>query len=175
MNGLAIVFPQFWLQSNCDDLFLLHIKTLRTYFCVVWHINHGNKEEPQMVQVDPILDAQTLCFQKSLFKLTMKSNIEEAMEEPQDRYVLMKLWQKVSQNLLMVQRLSEFIKIAKIAVTAVLGNVEDERIFSTLGFMKSKFYNYLSSHLNTTVKMFSQPFYKHDTFPYNNAITHWHE
>jgi hypothetical protein len=151
MNGLAIVFPQFWLQSNCDDLFLLHIKTLRTYFCVVWHINHGNKEEPQMVQVDPILDAQTLCFQKSLFKLTMKSNIEEAMEEP------------------------EFIKIAKIAVTAVLGNVEDERIFSTLGFMKSKFYNYLSSHLNTTVKMFSQPFYKHDTFPYNNAITHWHE
>jgi hypothetical protein len=57
MNALAIVFPQFWLQSNCDDLFSLHIKTLRLHFCVVQHINRGSKEEPQMVQVDPILDA----------------------------------------------------------------------------------------------------------------------
>jgi hypothetical protein len=39
----------------------------------------------------------------------------------------------------MTQRLSEFIKVAKIAVTAMLGSVEDERTFSTLGFMKSNF------------------------------------
>jgi hypothetical protein len=27
MNSLAIVFPQFWLQSNADELFPLHMKT----------------------------------------------------------------------------------------------------------------------------------------------------
>jgi hypothetical protein len=44
-----------------------------------------------------------------------------------------------------------------------------------LGFMKSKLRNRLGSHLDTTVKMFSQPFYQQDTFPYNNAIAHWRE
>jgi hypothetical protein len=58
----------------------------------------------------------------------------------------------------MAQRLPEFIKVAEIAVTTVLGSVEDERTFSTLGFMKSKLRNRLGSHLGTTVKMFSQPF-----------------
>ena len=39
MNSLAIEFPHFWLQSNCDDLFVLHMKTLNGHFGVVWHIN----------------------------------------------------------------------------------------------------------------------------------------
>jgi hypothetical protein len=105
----------------------------------------------------------------------MKSNNKGAMEEPLDRNPLTKLWQKVSQNTHMVQRLSEFMKVVEITVTAILGSVEDERTFSTLSFMKSKLRNHLSSHLDTTVKMFLQPFYKQDTFPYNNAIIHWHE
>jgi hypothetical protein len=155
MNALAIVFPQFWLQSNCDDLFTLHMKTLRSHFCVARHVNRGTKDEPQMVEVEPMLDARTLGFQTSLFKLTMKSNSKGAMEEPWDRNPLTKLWQKVSQNSLMVQCLSEFMKLAEIAVTAVFGSVEDERTFSTLGFMKSKLRNRLGSHLDTTVKMFS--------------------
>jgi hypothetical protein len=75
----------------------------------------------------------------------------------------------------MVQRLSEFMKVAKIAIIVVFGSVEDERTFSMLGFMKSKLHNRLGRHLDTTVKMFSQPFYQQDTFPYNNAIAHWRE
>ena len=71
-----------------------------------------------------MLDARTLGFQTSLFRLTMKSKNKGAMEEPQDRNPLTKLWQKVSQNTLMVQRLSKLIKVAKIVVTAVLDNVE---------------------------------------------------
>jgi hypothetical protein len=44
-----------------------------------------------MVQVDPILDARTLSYQTSLFKLTMKNNSKGAMEEPWDRNPLTKL------------------------------------------------------------------------------------
>jgi hypothetical protein len=82
MNFLAIVFPQFWLQSNCDDLFSLHMKILRSHFGMVGHINRGTKEEPEMVQVGPMLNAQILGFQTSLFKLTMRSNNKGVMEEP---------------------------------------------------------------------------------------------
>jgi hypothetical protein len=34
MNALDIVFPQYWLQHNCNELFPLHMKTLRQHFCV---------------------------------------------------------------------------------------------------------------------------------------------
>ena len=34
MNALGIVFPQYWLQHNCDELFPLHMKTLQQYFCM---------------------------------------------------------------------------------------------------------------------------------------------
>ena len=105
----------------------------------------------------------------------MKSNGKGTMEEPWNRNPLTKLWQKVSQNTLMTQRLSEFIKVAEIAVMAMLGSVEDESTFSILGFMKSKLRNLLGNHLDTTVKMFSQPFYNQESFPYTSAIMHWHQ
>jgi hypothetical protein len=55
---------------------------------------------------------------------------------------------------LMLNHLSEFIKVAELAVTAVLGSVEDERTFSTLRFMKSKIRNRLGIHLQTCAKCF---------------------
>ena len=66
-------------------------------------------------------------------------------------------------------------KLAEIAMCAVLGSVEDERTFSSLGFMKSKVRNRLGGHLNAVVKMFSQPFYTQADSPYAAAITHWRE
>jgi hypothetical protein len=41
-----------------------------------------------------------------------------------------------------------------------------------LGFMKSKVRNRLGGHLDTCVKMFSQPFFKQETFPYSESISH---
>jgi hypothetical protein len=57
------------------------------------------------------------------------------------------LWVKVRQNTLILNRLSEFIKVVELTVTVVLGSVEDERTFSTLGFMKSKIRNRLGIYL----------------------------
>ena len=175
MNAFSIVFPQFWLQNTCDELFSLYMSTLRVHFSVVGFINHGTVEEPRIVQIDPLLDARTLGLQTSLFKLIMRSNAKSAMEELQDKNLMSELRQKVGQNALMLNRLSEFIKLAEIAITATLGSVEDECTFSTLGFMKSKVRNCLGGHLDTCVKMFSQSFFKHDTLSYSEAISHWHE
>jgi hypothetical protein len=53
----------------------------------------------------------------------------------------------------------------------LMGFVEDDRIFSTLMFMKTRLRNRLCEHLDLVVCMFAQPFYTVDTFPYDDAIT----
>lgn len=66
-------------------------------------VNFGIKAEPRYTQIDPLLDACTLGFQTSLFKiLTMKSNTKGAMEEPKEVNPFTKLWVKVGQNALML-------------------------------------------------------------------------
>lgn len=97
------------------------------------------------------------------------------MEEPHDVNPITKLWTRVGQNALMLNRLSEYIKIAEIAITAVLGSVEDERTFSTLSFVKSKLRNRLGGHLDTCVKLYSQQFFTLQTFPFHTAMSSWRD
>lgn len=175
MNSLSIVFPQFWLQPNAEELFPLHMKSLREHFCVPQSTHSGSENEPLTVSFEPMLDARLLGMQTSLFKITMRSNSASAMAEPFDKNPLTKLWGKVAQNGLMRSRLSEFIKLSNIAVTAVLGSVEDERTFSTLAYMKSKVRNRLGGNLDTCVKIFAQPWWTQENFPYTTAIAKWSE
>jgi hypothetical protein len=169
MNALGIVFPQYWLQHNCDEFFPLHMKTLRQHFCETRSVSKGDVAK----QIQAPLDARTLGFQTSLFKLTMKSHAKAVMEEPRDKNPVTKLWEKIGSNALMLNRLSEFFKVAEIVMTVVLRSVEDERTFLMLGFMKSKLWNQLGRHLDNCVKLFSQPFFTHANFPYGDAIAFW--
>ena len=73
-----------------------------------------------MQQVDPLFDARTLHLQTSLFKFSLRSNARVAMEEPQDLNSITKLWRTVRQNSLMLNRLSEWIKVTELDVIAVL-------------------------------------------------------
>jgi hypothetical protein len=69
--------------------------------------------------------------------------------------------------------LSEYIKVAELAVVMVLGSVQDERTFSTLTFMKNKLRNRLTTHLELVVSMKMQNFYTLDNFPYGDAYDSW--
>ena len=53
----------------------------------------------------------------------------------------------IETNSMLRHKLLEYMKIAELEVVIVLGSVEDERIFSTLSFMKNKLHSYLSTHL----------------------------
>jgi hypothetical protein len=86
------------------------------------------------------LDKHQLDLQLCLFKL-MKSHVAKAMEQPYTLNPVTKLWQKLGCNALLLNKLSEYIKLAQIAITVVLGSYEDEITFSTLSFMKSKVRN----------------------------------
>jgi hypothetical protein len=59
------------------------------------------------------------------------------------------------------------------ALTLVLGSVEDERAFSTVSFVKGKLRNKLVEHLPLCVKMFTQKFYTLRSFPYQEVVDIW--
>jgi hypothetical protein len=83
------------------------------------------------------------------------------------------LWENFSSNALLCVQLSKFMKVAKLAVVQIMGFVEDDKIFSTLTFMKTRLWNQLCENLDLVVHMFAQLFYTIDTFPYKDAITAW--
>jgi hypothetical protein len=63
------------------------------------------------------------------------------MEELRDMNPVTILWEKIGSNALMLDRLSKFFKVVEIVITANLRSIEDEWIFSTFSFMKSKLWN----------------------------------
>jgi hypothetical protein len=72
-------------------------------------------------------------------------------------------------------KMFELFKLVELIIIMVLGDVEDERIFSTLTFMKSKLKNQLTTHLDLIVKMYAQDFFTLQNFPFYIAITEWNE
>jgi hypothetical protein len=57
------------------------------------------------------------------------------------------------------------MKLVELAMVQLVSIVEDERYFSILAFMKSKFHNSFNTHL-PFVSMFAQWFYISHIFPY---------
>jgi hypothetical protein len=155
MEALGIVFPQYWRSPNCDTVFPVHMQVIKKWYCDMREISFGEGSEKVTTQVAQPLDSYKLDLQSSLFKLTMKSNAQKMLGPPYDQNPVSKLWQKFGCNGLLLSKLSEFMRLAKIAITTVLGSVEDERTFSSLKFIKSRLRNRLEGNLDTVVRVFS--------------------
>jgi hypothetical protein len=54
------------------------------------------------------------------------------------------LWGYLVSNVILVTQLSKYLKLEELAIITILGSVEDEKNFSTMKFMKSKFCNCLT-------------------------------
>ncbi len=66
--------------------------------------------------------------------------------------------------------------MAKLLLVIVPGSVEDERAFSTWGFIHNDWRNRLKpGHLNDCMRMFLQKWWDVDTFPYEAALDAWHK
>ncbi len=117
-----------------------------------------------------LLDGALLHQQVSFFTITMKNNSHGALHLPLDCNLITKMWAQLATNVIMAQKLLQFLKLVEIAIVMVVGSVEDERIFSTVNFMKSKLCNCLTTHLNLVVWMYAQFFYKLETFPFYTII-----
>jgi hypothetical protein len=38
MEALGVVFPKYWLQGKCDDMFLIHLQVIKAD---LWNEVHG--------------------------------------------------------------------------------------------------------------------------------------
>ena len=84
-----------------------------------------------------------------------------------------KLWKMIDSGTMLCHGLSEYLKLAKVAIGLILGSIEDEYIFSTLSFMKDKLRNRLQTHLPMVVTMHGQTFFDINNFPYDQAYMEW--
>jgi hypothetical protein len=85
----------------------------------------------------------------------MKSNATNCLDPPFDMNPLTRMWCLVRTSCILVTDFPKYVKLAKLVMVQVVGSVEDERCFSTLAFMKSKFHNKLTTHLPLIVHMFA--------------------
>jgi hypothetical protein len=79
----------------------------------------------------------------------------------------------LASNVVLAQKLLEFLKLVQIAIVMVVGSVEDEKTLSIVRFMKSKLGNCLTTHLDLVVQMYAQKFYKLETSPFYTIIKEW--
>ena len=94
------------------------------------------------------------------------------MENPNNEGVVTKLWKNLGESNQLRESILEYFKLTNLCLTMILGSVEDERVFSTLGFLKSKVRNKLDKNLDNCLRLYNSR-YEVESFPYDRAINIW--
>ena len=200
MDAFGLVYPQYWMGTTADEDFQRHLDILKEHYGHTKEFNSARKgkhstsivgpsskdavvpasethttanKDSDGKQSYPVLSISKLDEQATMFKIAMKGNCHAAMQGDLPLNPLTRLWRRIEANSLLRHKLSEYLKIAELAVVTVLGSVEDERTFSTLSFMKNKLRNRLSTHLPLVVGMHAQDFFGLSDFPYDAAYEEW--
>jgi hypothetical protein len=137
MDALGVVYPQYWLQPQAEELFEGHFSVLKNHYCFERH--HGDVHSPAL------LDLSTLNHQCSQFKGAMRANLATVLEKPITVNPLTKLWRTLSMSVVLRKHFPKWFKAAELAAVQVLGSVKDELTFSTVTFSKSRLRNRLST------------------------------
>lgn len=169
MSALGIMYPQFWCEGNAEAQFDGHLRVLMETYGHGKVLGVGSDK----LLLPPLINRDLLMSQRGLFKMCMKSNARAAMLPPFDLNPLTKVWRVLDGNNSLTKNFSEFIKLAEIAVTHVIGSVEDERTFSSLSFLKSKLRATLVENLEVAVGMYSQKVFTLESFPYQRVFEEW--
>jgi hypothetical protein len=132
LDALGIVYPQYWRDSEvAEKNFRKHLNIIKAQYGQPKWIGESDKQK----LIPPLLDCYNLGLQQPLFKLSMISNSMAMLEPPFDLNPLTRLWRMLDANTALVGEVSEYIKLAQLAMVHVLGSVEDERCFSSLTFL----------------------------------------
>lgn len=114
MNATSIVYPQFWLKADWEELLPTNMQILKEAF----------GKEKEVLGEDGTVEkvARALCITKldvqlDLFSTSKIHNLEAAMH-PIDEHIhpLTKVWRRLSQNPVLLKSFSEYFKLAEIAM-----------------------------------------------------------
>jgi hypothetical protein len=81
------------------------------------------------VSQDPLLDVDLFDQLTFIFVVTMQFDCTIAIQTPLDCNPPTQMWRHLYINQVLKHMLSKYLKLAKLMVMVVLGNVEDEHIF----------------------------------------------
>lgn len=109
-----------------------------------------------MLFVVTLINYHLIDKPSSFFKMRMKPNCMWAMEVFGDLSPMTMTWHKLLMNALLALKLSKFNKLTKMTVVQIMGSVEDERVLSTLSFIRTKLRLKLTNYLDLTMCMVCQ-------------------
>lgn len=90
------------------------------------------EEGDKKMLIKLLIDHDALMSQRGLFKACMKSSSRFTMLPLYNVNPLKKVWHRLDINL--TQNFDEFLKLAEMAVVHVIGSLEDEQTFYSVGF-----------------------------------------
>ena len=93
----------------------------------------------------------------------------DLMENPNEEGVVTKLWKNLGESNQLRESIPKYFKLTNLCLTMTLGSVEDERVFSTLSFLKSKVRNKVDKNLDKCLRLYNFR-YEVDSFPYDKAL-----
>jgi hypothetical protein len=147
--------------------FVKHLEVLKTIF----YYRKTHKVNEQEIKVHELLNTNDFNYQQDMFKFTMKSNAASCMKPPFHTNPLTHMWHLVTTSWILVSSFLEYVKLVKLTMVQIVYNVEDERCFSTLAFMKSKLYDMLTIHLPIVVCMLHNSFIHWKNFHMLNVLS----
>jgi hypothetical protein len=205
MDAMAVVYAEFWLDSDISDAFTERLQQLIRIYCDPIEHKGGSSccvQQSAALQTETTetltrsflvwlagntlssaLCRETLLQQAGFFKEAAitaakaalakhESDVLDAEHEGAALSTLM--WRHLTKSPILAAMISEFIKLGELVLVMVPGSVEEERTFSTMGFIKNELRNRLGEeHLNSAVSMFSQKHFSLQSFPFDRAVAEW--
>ncbi|KAJ9516060.1 hypothetical protein QJQ45_024487 [Haematococcus lacustris] len=152
-KGLAVVYAQYWDKQPSDEDFLERLAIVKARYCMEATLANGQR-------VPALLDQHKLSAQQSAFVEVMRSLAEYRVElssaavNPAEQTT--KLWRYLAGQPITKADISEYFKLAELALVMTPGSVEEERMFSAMAYLKECTRNRLQEcHLNVCTRVFS--------------------
>ncbi|KAJ9522223.1 hypothetical protein QJQ45_008050 [Haematococcus lacustris] len=130
----------------------------------------GNLYRVRCTACDLVLNSHLHTIQKHEDSARHKQNL--AAKQP--GMGISQLWQSLSKQPITALEISEYGRLAELAMVMVPGSVEEERMFSAMAYLKDDTRNRLNEeHLNVCARAFHTVTHGVSDFPYHEAIGVW--
>lgn len=168
MEAMSVVYAEYW-EAPTESGFREHLDTLIKMFGK--SVVHLGCKLQELLNPEELMQQSHMFFELATVAAAYVKSLDT--EEHTDAPTTL-LWRHLTKTATTSGMISEFVKLAELVLVLVPGSVEEERTFSTMGFIKDRLRNRLGQeHLNTTVSLKTQQVFTIDTFPFRDAITEW--
>lgn len=195
LESWALVYPHFWDEQPNRTTARRLLGTVQTVFCsedscIRDDLAMPDKDTgPLLEPAGPLLDWETLDEQFESFftdATEVASKLPKTIEVKsskkggpsywmEDSERTQRFWREMQRGLMSSRAISEYLKLAKLILVLVPGSVEDERAFSTWGFIHSDLRSRMKEpHLNDCMHLYKQTWWDLGNFPYKEALDVWH-